>query len=138
MSVCTGGEGREKSGSAGSGSGSCQGSNSKMVFWMQIVFAFQPQEKKIMCVEVSPKAACSWEPTFQLPSCPTPSCLPFSKPFPTNPPHPRAGSGRCSLSTSPLSATLQLMGQGIAGSGFWHPLVQAGWVRRGLGWMGTG
>lgn len=57
---------------------------------------------------------------------------------PTPLPQAPAGSRRCSLSTSPLSAILQPMGQGTAGSGFWHPLVQAGWVRRGLGWMGTG
>jgi len=52
---------------------------------MQIVFAFQPQEKKNRVRWSFSRAAYSWAPAFQLPSCPTPSRLPFSKPAPHQP-----------------------------------------------------
>lgn len=92
------------------------------------------RKKKIMCVEVSPsRLFLGIHIPIPFPSHPSSTYL--SQSPTTNPSCLLEGSRSCILSTSPLSATPQ---QGLAGSGFWHPLVQADWTRRGLGWMGTG
>lgn len=139
MCAQEGREGKAKGGSAGSGSGSGQGVViAKWCFRCRSSLLSSHKRKEIVCVEGSPEQPIlRHPPSSSLPVSPL-HVSPSPSQSPTNPPHPLAGSRCCSLSTSPLSAILQPPGRGIAGSGFWHPLVQAGWVRRGLGWMGTG
>jgi len=140
VSVCTGGEARESTAWAllGAGLALVRVAIAKWWFRCRSSLLSSHKRKKIVCVEVSPEQPIPGHPpSSSLPVLP-PHVSPSPSQPPTNPPHPPAGSRRCSLATSPPSAILQPTRRGIAGSGFWHPLVQAGWVRRGLGWMGTG
>lgn len=57
-----------------------------MVFQMQIIFAFQPQEKKIVCVEGSPKQPVPGQPPSSSPPVPLPQVFLSPSQSPTNPP----------------------------------------------------